>query len=231
MHATPQFSLTHIVREPLEPEERRGRPPLLLMLHGVGSHERDLFELAPYMDGRFHVVSARAPFTLAPGAYAWFHVQFTPTGPIINPQEAEQSRQVLILFIGELVQAYDLDPKRVYLLGFSQGAIMSFSVALTRPDVEAGVVAHSGRILPEIKPLIAPPEQLRGLPVFVVHGLYDEVLPIHYGRAARDLLSALPVDLTYREYPIGHHVSADTLSDIQAWLKERLDGQGSGIAG
>jgi len=194
----------------------------------VGSHEGDLIQLAPYLDPRFFVASARAPVTLASlrseGSYAWFHVEFTPQGPVINPDEAESSRLALLRFIDELVETYGLDPARVYVMGFSQGAIMGFSLALTRPDKLAGLVAHSGRILPEIRPLIAPPEALRGLPVFVLHGTADAVLPIHHARASRELLSTLPVALTYREYPIGHQISAESLSDAAAWLSERLDG-------
>ena len=220
--ARQSLSLAHLTREPTAPAE--GAPPLLLLLHGVGSNEADLFGLAPELDGRFFVASARAPITLGPGAYGWFHVAFTPQGPAIIPAEAEQSRQALIRFIDEVVEAYGVDPRRVYLMGFSQGAIMSLSVALTRPDKVAGVAAMSGRLLPEVRPLIAAPEALRGLPILLVHGTADQVLPIHHGREARDQLAKLPVALTYREYPMGHYVTPESLRDVTAWLEERLNG-------
>lgn len=218
-----QLPLVHLVREPL-PEEHN--PPLLLLLHGVGSNEHDLFGLAPLLDPRFVVVSLRAPITLAPGSYAWFHVEFTPQGSLINPEEAERSRQMLIETIGQAVAAFDAHPQRVYLMGFSQGAIMSASVALTRPDLVAGAVLMSGRILPEIQPRMVEvePEQLDGLPILVVHGTADTVLPIPNGRASRDLLSKLPVKLTYKEYAMGHEVTPESLRDVQAWLGKRLDG-------
>ena len=217
------LSLVHLIHEPTQ--RLSNPPPLLLLLHGVGSHERDLFDLASYLDGRFFIVSARAPNVLAPGSYAWFHVEFTPAGLVIDPQEAEGSRLMLLRFIDELIEAYHLDPKRVYLMGFSQGAIMSLSLALTRPDKLAGAVSMSGRILPEVLPLMAAPEALKGLPIFVAHGTADVVLPIHYGRASRDLLSSLSADLTYHEYPMGHHVTTESLGDIAAWLHERLDSE------
>lgn len=216
------LSLVHVTQPPREATE--DAPPLLLLLHGVGSHEGDLIQLATYLDRRFFIVSARAPVTLAPGMYAWFEVQLDPVRPIINPQQAESSRKRLITFIDEAVNAYDLDPARAYLMGFSQGAIISLSVALTRPEKVAGVVAMSGRVLPEIAPLIAPPEALTGLQIFVAHGTDDRVLPIHHGRAARDLLQRLPVALTYREHVMGHQVSEESLTEIAAWLAERLDG-------
>ena len=215
-----QLPLVHLVRQPLPDESN---PPLLLLLHGVGSNEHDLFGLAPMLDPRFVVVSLRAPITLAPGSYAWFHVEFTPQGSLINPAEAEQSRQILIETIQQAVAAFGANPQRVYLMGFSQGAIMSASVALTRPDLVAGAVLMSGRILPEIQPRMVEPEQLAGLPILTVHGSADTVLPIHNGRASRDLLSKLPVKLTYKEYAMGHEVTPQSLRDVQAWLGERLD--------
>lgn len=215
------LSLTHLTRPPAARQE--GRPPLLLLLHGVGSHEADLFMLAPHLDERFLIVSARAPNTLAPGMYAWFEVQLDPVHPVINPEQAEASRQILIRFIDEVVDAYGADPRRVFLMGFSQGAIMSLSVLLTRPEKVGGVAAMSGRILPEVLPNMAPPEAMRGIPVLVVHGVADPILPIHHGRAIRDVLARLPVDLTYKEYTIGHQVTEESLADVAAWLRMQLD--------
>jgi phospholipase/carboxylesterase len=215
--------LVHLVRQP---EIEANTPPLLLLLHGIGSNEHDLYGLAPFLDQRFLIISVRAPLTLGPGSYAWFDVDFTPQGMVINPEQAEASRKTLITFLQEAVTAYGADPERIYLMGFSQGAIMSASVALTRPELVAGVVLMSGRILPEIQPLIASNEELSGLPFLVVHGTADMVLPISHGRASRELLSSLPVDLTYHEYPMGHEVNQESLADVTTWLTEQLDKAG-----
>ena len=212
--------LVHLVRPPII---EAGTPPLLLLLHGIGSNEHDLYGLAPFLDKRFLIISVRAPNILGPGSYAWFEADFTPQGPVINPEQAEASRITLITFLKEAITAYGADPKQVYLMGFSQGAIMSASVALTTPGLVAGVVLMSGRILPEIQSLIAPHEDLEGLPFLVVHGTVDMVLPITYGRASRELLSSLPVELTYHEYPMGHEVNQESLSDVTAWLSQQLD--------
>jgi len=179
--------------------------------------------LAPYLDGRFFVVSARAPLTLGPGMYGWYHVVLDPIAPVINAEEAEASRRLILTFIREAVEAYGADPHRVYLLGFSQGAILSLWLGLTHPEAVAGIVAMSGWLPPEALRGMAPPGALRGLPILVVHGTKDPVLPIHHGRATRDRLAALPVALTYREYPIGHHVSEESLSEVAAWLRRQLD--------
>ncbi|HZY44625.1 MAG TPA: alpha/beta fold hydrolase [Anaerolineae bacterium] len=213
--------LFHLTRPPLQKDS--AAPPLLLLLHGVGSNEEDLFELSKYLDPRFFIVSARAPIQLMPGAYAWYHVQFLPDDMRIDFREVEHSRSILQRFIAELIESYQVDPDRVYLMGFSQGAIMSLSLALTEPDRLAAIVAMSGRLLPELTPQIAAPEMLKDFPIFMAHGLADNVIPIRDARAAHEQLSKLPVDLTYREYPMGHQVSIESLNDIAAWLKDQLD--------
>jgi phospholipase/carboxylesterase len=218
-----KLSLVHLVRQP---QVKGASTPLLLLLHGVGSNEYDLFGLAPYLDKRFLIISVRAPYTMEVDSFAWFEVNFTPQGPIIQPEQAEASRNRMITFLNEAVAAYGADPQQVYLMGFSQGAIMSASVALTRPELVAGVVLMSGRILPQIEPLVAAPEKLKGLPVLVVHGTSDGVLPVNNGRDSQKTLSALPVDLLYREYPMGHEVSRESLADVTSWLSARLDDAG-----
>ncbi len=214
------LSLTHLFQQPRQPTD--GPPPLLLLLHGLGSNERDLVGLAPYLDPRFQIVSARAPHSLVPDGYAWFEIGWTANDITINFQQAEQSRVLLLGFIAEVLVAYGGDPAQVYLLGFSQGAIMSASVTLTEPEVIAGAVLMSGRIPEEIRPLIAPAERLAGKPFLVVHGTADTVLPIRNGRASRALLATLPVALTYQEYAMAHEVSAQSLADVATWLTARL---------
>ena len=217
-----KLPLTHLAQRPRRPAP--GPPPLLILLHGYGSNEHDLIGLAPYLDPRFLIVSARAPHTLMPGGYAWFELDWTPRGIAIDFDQAEESRKLAARFVGEAAAAYAADPRRIYLCGFSQGAIVASGVALTDPDLVAGTVLMSGRVPDEIRPLVAPPERLAGKPFLVTHGLYDEVLPIANGRASRAILERLPVDLTYREYPMAHEVSAESLGDVTTWLTARLDG-------
>jgi phospholipase/carboxylesterase len=199
------------------------KPPLLLLLHGYGANEEDLFSLAPYLDERFMIVSARAPIMLQPMSYAWFNLGFTPQGIVVDPEEVEIARRTIHKFLGEVIDAYECDPNAIYLMGFSQGAMVSLSVALTYPGSAAGVVAMSGRVLPQALQLIADKDTLAGLPIFVAHGLRDMLIPISQGRDARAKLSELPVDLTYREYDMGHEISYDSLKDVAEWLKERLN--------
>ncbi len=219
---TPQtLSLTHLVQEPAQASA--GKPPMLVLLHGVGSNEQDVFALASYADPRFFVASVRAPLVLGPNAFGWYQVQWTNSGPRHDPAEAAAGRASASAFIEEAVAAYGLDGRQVYLAGFSQGAITSLGIALTAPQTIAGAVIMSGRLLPEVAQSLAPPDQLRGLPLLVVHGTQDAVLPIALGREINQTLAALPVNLTYKEYNMAHQVSAESLGDISAWLSHRLD--------
>jgi phospholipase/carboxylesterase len=199
--------------------------PLLILLHGVGSNEGDLFRFTPDIDERFLVLSPRAPLTLQAGSYAWFQVDFSTGQPVIVSEEAEASRHQLVKFIDEVVAQYSADAQQVYLLGFSQGAIMSASVALTAPEKVAGIVMLSGRILPEIKPLIAENSRLKHLHVFLSHGVHDNKLPLFHAEASRALLSQLPVRLEYHTYDMGHTITAQSLSEANLWLQQRLEGE------
>lgn len=202
---------------------RNALPPLLLLLHGLGSNEEDLISLAPYLDRRFLCVSVRAPIVLQPGAYSWFTIDFTPTGNVIDAKQAENSRLDLLEFLDQLQEHEAYDPKQVYLMGFSQGAIMSLSLALRTPKRFTAVVAMSGRILDTNSDMSADADALKALRFLVVHGKEDQVLPIECGRAIQSYLSGLPVALTYREYAMGHEVNSESLSDISQWLNKQLD--------
>ena len=145
-------------KEPNQTSGDNQKSPLLLLLHGRGADENDLFGLAPYLDERFFIVSPRAPIVMPYGGYEWFELIIGNGGEIsVNVQHFLKSRELISEFIGELVAEHDLDAERIYLCGFSQGAIMSLSAALSEPEKFAGVVAMSGRAMPEM----LPPKKIR----------------------------------------------------------------------
>lgn len=215
--------LVHLVRGALTPPKNGERPPLLSLAHGVGSNEADLFELAPDLDPRCVVVSARAPLTRGPGAYAWFSVQLTPQGNIIDPEQLDASRKVYAEFVRAAATAYGADPARIYTLGFSQGAIISLVTALSQPHLFAGVIALAGRIPPEALPWLAAPAETAGLPVFMAHGSRDAVIRVEEAHAACDILRRQQADLTYREYMIDHRINQQMYDEMTAWLDQRLN--------
>jgi phospholipase/carboxylesterase len=219
MNVSQSDTLEHISQSPRQTSP--GKAPVIVLLHGVGGNETNLMPLANAFGDRFHTLGVRGPIHLGRNAFGWFEVRFTPD-PMINANQAEASRQRLIAFLEEAINHYDLEPSRVYLVGFSQGAIIGASVALTRPDLVAGLVMMSGRILPEIKPHFADTAALKTVNVLVAHGTHDGKLPVRYGHASRDLLSSLGVNLTYCEYDMGHEIQQDEIQNIAEWLQKNL---------
>jgi phospholipase/carboxylesterase len=213
--------LPHRLVAPRTPSQR---PPLLVLLHGIGADEEDLLPLSPHLDPRFLVVSARAPYLAEPMGYRWYAIDWTVSPPRGDPAEIAASRDLLGRFVDELVDQHGVDPARVHLFGFSQGAIMALSLLLARPALVRGVVAHSGRLarLPGPGP---SPGALARARALVLHGADDDVVPVDQGRKARDVLGPLlGTNITYREYAgLGHGISPESLRDAAGWLSAALD--------
>ena len=223
------LSLAHDVR-PAQPgaNEAGARPPLLLLLHGVGANERQMTAIAPAFDPRFMVVSARSPIALGRGpsgqeAFAWFHVTFAADGPSIDRDEAEAGWAHVARFADEAVEAYGADPARVFVAGFSQGGIMALAALLTAPERFAGAAVMSGRLLPEVIPHAADADALRGKPVLLVHGTDDQKLGIQLARWAREQLAEFPLAVDYRELPMGHGITEESLAVVSSWVSGLLD--------
>lgn len=192
--------------------------PTILALHGRGSNEEDLIGLASHLPQGLLWISPRAPLTLGPGSYEWYRVR------VIGKPEPDlvlAALETIDHFVDEILATYPVDPQRLYLLGFSQGSILSMSYALTHPSRVAGVIAQSGYI-PGNVALEIDEAGVKGKPFLLTHGVQDTVLPVEWDRASRDQLQALGVDLEYHEFPMGHNVSLESLSVIDRWLKKRL---------
>jgi len=205
--------LQYLVREP---KGKAARQKAVILLHGVGSNEQDLFSLAPQLPDDYWIIAPRGQFTLAVGKYAWYQVDFSTGKPVINAAQEASSREVIRAFVNEVKQKYGIE--EVYLGGFSQGAIMSYSIGLIHPNEVKGIIALSGRILNEIIPFVKEDTELHQLKVFLAHGMADNTLPVHYARAAKAYLESLGVQLSYHEYAIGHQVNSAVVKDIHSWL-------------
>lgn len=209
-----------VLHRPATPEP--GQPAwLLVLMHGVGSNEQDLFGLAGYVPPQFHVLSLRAPFAMGQGAFAWFQftVDVSGTRHIDAPQE-QQSRALVQQTVDQAAQQLGIAPERVVLGGFSQGGIMALSQLLTQPQtLRAAVIWHS-RLLPEIVHLHAPAEAFAGKSAWVSHGSYDNVIPLTSAHAIRNTLGALPLELSYHEYPGAHEIRPEELRASMQWLQD-----------
>jgi phospholipase/carboxylesterase len=198
------------------------RPPLLVLLHGIGADENDLLALVSVFDPRFTVVSVRAPHPWY-GGFAWFRIDLQPGGRMIPDRaQATQALADLIRWVETAPARHGTDPARTFLCGFSQGAMMTLGVLGATPERLAGVVALSGRAAADLFPTRAPRDAIAPVPLFVAHGTFDDVLPLANGRAVRAAFEGLSKDLTYREYPVAHGITDDEARAVAEWLRERL---------
>lgn len=195
-------------------------PPLLLMLHGYGSNEQDLIGLAPYLDSRLHIISARAPYNVGFG-YAWYHLDGAPGALEQDDASMHHTLDGMIEWVKNLLERTPTKTCQFYLFGFSQGAVMSLNIAMLMPEYVAGVVVISGYLDQSILPRVQP-DTFQNLEVLILHGTYDDVIPVAGGRAIRDYLYHTPAYMEYHEYPMGHGIHPDALPVLQRWFRERL---------
>lgn len=215
---------TPIVYKVREAKIKSEHPPLLLLLHGYGSNADDLFSLAAGIDDRFLIISVQGAYQIAQGSFAWYSFDFNKNPYTSNNEEAEKSRLTLGKFITEICEKYKADSKKVYLLGFSQGAMMSLSCALTMPDKIAGAVVLSGKLRDEIKPLIADNEQLKALNIYIAHGKKDIRVPFNEAEKANAYLLGKGIKPTFKILPNdAHQISQECYDDFRKWLSEKLN--------
>ncbi len=168
------------------------------------------------------IVSARAPVRLDMGGYAWFPIEFTPVGLAVDYEAGERSLAQLGRLLTQLQGEHGNGAHDTIVLGFSQGGAMALGLLLAQPSRVGGVAFLSGLWSAERMPSDpAVRAAVRGRPVLQTHGTADPLIPITLARGTRQLLRELGVDLTYREYPMGHGIDADCLADIADWIARR----------
>jgi len=211
-----ELSLYHLVREPKIKKEKN---PLLLLLHGYGSNEEDLFSFASELPEDYYVVSARAPFDLSYGSYAWYAINFdADENKFSDIGQARASRDIIARFIDELVANYPIDAENVTLIGFSQGCILSYAVAVSYPEKVQRVVAMSGYWNPEIAVDDYLDNDCSKLRIFASHGTVDQVIPVEWARKSIPALQVLGIEIVFKEYMVGHGVAPQNFFDFKHWL-------------
>ena len=193
--------------------------PLVIFLHGYGSNEQDLFGIKDDLPASYTYLSVRAPITMEEGSYQWFRKkgEGAYNG---ETDDLKTSGQVLLDFIAQAAKKYHTEPDKVVLVGFSQGAIMSYEVALRHPEALGGIAALSGRILPVLKSALKPDEKRQALAIFIGHGKEDKRLPYKDGTEANSLLQSISLTPEFHGYEgLGHSISAAEIEDLNAWLQ------------
>jgi phospholipase/carboxylesterase len=210
--------LQYIVREPKIASQK---PPLLILLHGYGSNKEDLFSFADELPDELLIVSAQAPLSIGNGGFAWYSINFDDiNGKFSDLKEAKQSIDEIADFIEEIKIKYNTNPDKTFLLGFSQGAILSYSLSFFHPDKIQHILALSGYINTALLPKNISSEIKTDY--YCSHGSVDQVLPVEWARNSKPFLDNLGFQNEYSEYNVGHGVAPQNFYSFKKWIEARL---------
>ena len=197
------------------------RYPMIILLHGFGSHMGDLADLTPEINSTGYVyICPNAPLAvqLGPGmvGYAW-----TPPGGAGSPEDAQNADEMLATLFEEVMEQYQVEPGNIILGGFSQGGMMTYRVGLTAPDTFRGLLVLSARVSdPDALRAQLPTERTQ--PIFISHGLVDEMISIEDGQKSLAFLEFEGYKPEYHEYNMGHAIIQEVLDDIVPWVQRVL---------
>lgn len=192
--------------------------PVVVMVHGKAGDESAMWIFKQTIPAKVAIVSPRAPIPWPDGGFVWFE---SLNGTVQTTSEAlAKALSQLKQFIDELSYLYPINPDRLLLLGFSQGAAICNAYAFNYPDRILGVASLAGSM---VQPFDLMPEpELNNLPVFIAHGLTDDTIPVNLAHKTRDHYLTLGADVTYGEYRTGHKMTLQAIRDLKSWVTEQL---------
>ncbi|MBM7566266.1 alpha/beta hydrolase [Paenibacillus sacheonensis] len=205
----------------LPPNMEQGKSyPTIFTLHGKGSNERNMFGLVAPLADTFIIIGVRGNLPLGAG-YQYYELK-----SLGNPirEMFDQAVQDLEAFIAYATEKYPIDAGRRYLLGFSQGAILSVALALTMGERLKGIAAMNGYI-PGFVTTEYALRSMKGVSVFVSHGEYDSVFPVRIGHETAAYLRDRTEHVTFKLYPSDHGVSEENQLDFLAWVKHDAEAE------
>ncbi|WP_185866630.1 alpha/beta hydrolase [Blattabacterium cuenoti] len=214
-----KLSIKHIIKKPIN---KKDSPPLFLMIHGYGSNEKDLFSLHKDIPEKFFIISIQGIYSMNKEKYSWYEIDFQDKKKFINISQAKDTIEKISFFIDEAIEKYKLNKNKVWLCGFSQGAILSYAIALKKPNQVKRVIALSGYF----EKNLFPKEEIcensyADLKFFISHGKYDTVIPIHWVKKGLSFLKNRQIlSLHYKEYNSGHVLCDSNYQDLIHWIKK-----------
>lgn len=208
--------LNYLVKEP---KKIGVENPAIILIHGYGSNEEDLFSFASELPEDYYIFSIQAPYQVPPYGFAWYAITFDENmNKFSDDLQAIESRELIMQFIEEIKLKYPISANNINLLGFSQGAILSYAIALTYPEKVNKVIALSGYFNEEIMTVNTDIEVYKNLKIFASHGTVDQVIPIEWARKTPEYLNKYQITFDYKEYPVGHGVAPQNFYDLKAFL-------------
>lgn len=195
--------------------------PLLIMAHGYGSNENDLFSFSRNLPDKLTIVSIRGDINIQNIGYAWYDINIEFNGnKTYDIEKAIESRDKVADCIEKCTEIYNTDKNNVTLLGFSQGSILVNAVALTYPEKVKNVIAFSGVVDPNIINLSS--KSLKNLSFYISHGTLDEVLPYNLSKESLKFLEKNNLNFVFEDFPVGHGVSPENFKSMLSWLTKKL---------
>jgi phospholipase/carboxylesterase len=189
---------------------------LVVMLHGLSGDENVMWIFDHALPRDATVIAPRALYAGEFGGHSWARSVVRDDLDDVDFQEA---LEVLSRFMAEVIAQYEIDPQRVILMGFSQGAALSYAYSLRHPEALRGVIALAGFLPDSSRAVSVTPAVPHYL---ILHGTHDEAVPIDRARAARSVLEAHGAIVEYHEHHMGHKVSAQGMREIARWIKQIL---------
>ncbi|MDG1673693.1 MAG: phospholipase [Flavobacteriaceae bacterium] len=207
----------------IRPSLIKKNAPLLVLLHGYGSDESDLFSFADELPNELFILSLRAPHKLQPYGNAWYAINFDAQQNKWNDiEQAQEAMKIIISCIEQACTQYDLDKNNVSLLGFSQGCILSMALAINHPELIKNVIGLSGYLCEEFIDEDRTKKDFSHLDFYCSHGSSDQVIPVDWARETPNFLTEKGIKHTYSEFPVGHGVAPQNFFEFRKWLIERV---------
>jgi phospholipase/carboxylesterase len=199
-----------------EGENNTSKKPAIILIHGYGSHADDLFAFTPYLPKNHTVIALQAPLELAFNSYAWYPLYTKEDGTLDSELEAAWGAVDLIKKnIALLIDKYHLNALDISLLGFSQGAILSWALAFSSPGSCRRIIALSGLIHESVDTSKKP-----SFLAYAAHGETDIIIPIEQARSTVLPVSKIYEEIEYFEFPDGHTVSQENFSKMLQWIEK-----------
>ena len=212
------MDLKYLVREP---QNITPNTPLLILLHGYGSNEQDLFSFTPTLPEDWLIVSFRAPKTTEYEGFSWYDIDLMKVENRIDIPQAQESMEAILASILQITNHYGLTENETHLAGFSQGGILTYALSLNHPELFSKIAIMSA--YPEDKLLeniVKDKKKLEKLRFFVSHGTDDAVIPLDWGKKGAELLYDLSCYFSFREYMSGHGVNQKNYMDLMEFFKK-----------
>jgi phospholipase/carboxylesterase len=193
----------------------------LVLLHGRGTDENDLFPLLDLLDPERRLLgaTARGPLSLPPGGAHWYAVREIGYP---DPDTFHATYPRLTGWLDDLLAEHAISHDRLVLGGFSQGTVMSYAVGLGAGRPEPGALIALSGFMPTVEGFELDLADRSGLRVAIGHGQRDPVIGVDWGRDARDRLTAAGAEVLYEEHAGGHHVDPRFMAALPEWIEASL---------